>query len=69
VDHIQLEQKAPGCFTDNCPGDRYTVPALPGWRLVIGRKPETALGPEALAEIATILGPGEYAALVPASAL
>jgi len=64
---IQLIRKAPNCFSDNCPGDEYKVSGLPGWKVVVGRKPETLLDAEALAQLRGRVGPDEYASLVPDS--
>jgi hypothetical protein len=61
--HIEIERKT-DCFADNCPA-QGKVTGLPGWKLYVGKKPETMLDPEALAELQEHVGPGEYAVLVP----
>jgi hypothetical protein len=61
--HIEIERKT-DCFADNCPAQGKVV-GLPGWKLYVGKKPETMLDSEALAELQEHVGPGEYAVLVP----
>lgn len=62
---IEVVKKDP-CFAENCPA-RLRVIGLPGWTLYVGKKPETLLDSEALAQLQEHVGPDEYATLVPDS--
>lgn len=66
LQHIALVKKADDtCWNEHCPGDQYRVHTLPGWTLVVGRRPEDAVPAAALAEIMSVLQPGESGTLVP----
>ena len=63
---IKIIRKDPNCWAENCPAVGK-VDGLPGWTLVVGKKPETLLDAEALAQLRELVGPDEYATLVPES--
>lgn len=61
---IVIQRTDASCFNKNCPAVGV-VDGLPGWRLYIGKRPETLLDDEALAQLREHVGPDEYATLVP----
>jgi hypothetical protein len=61
--HIRIERKDV-CWSDNCPAIG-SVEGLPGWKLYIGKVPETLLDQQALAQLREHVGPDEFAVLLP----
>jgi hypothetical protein len=62
--NIQIERKDDSCFSDNCPAIGR-VDGLPGWKLYIGKRPETLLDADGLAQLRGHVGPDEFAVLLP----
>jgi hypothetical protein len=63
---IEIEKTDPSCFADNCPAVGKVI-GLPGWKLYIGKRPETLLDQDALTQLRDRVGPDECAALLPDS--